>query len=467
VRIRSSVPFLLVAFLIAAGACKKEHPPAPKPALGSSSEAGPLLHAGRTHVIFLIIDTLRADKMGAYGFTSPTSPDLDRFAAAGVRFENVIAQCSWTRPSIGSMLTGRYPRSLGLYEEEGQRLGGSHQTLAEVFEVHGYTTIGVTANPNINAVFGFDQGFDAYVDSRRIWPWMKDDDADARKKATYPGQLMPATEVFEHVWRLLQKHPEGPYFIQLNIMEMHGWGPRIRDELQDAFEGEKDAQYLAKLRQASIDVGAFVSRWLSTEALEDTLLVITSDHGEGLSDHPGIENAHGHGLTLYETQLRVPLILYHSKGVLGRGVVIERPVRLMDLHPTLVDLFGFEVDRDIDGVSLRPVITDPGSDIPLPELFVAETYFQDAEKQSVYAADWNFYKHMDGWKGMDSTELQRPGSPELGSRTNQIMRHPEQATRFEAFLEAWERQHEKVDPIVDGNLPDELIEQLRAIGYLD
>lgn len=471
-RTAARAPALVVASLIIAitGCTKK---PAGEPASDRSEsvDSGPRVSSGKTHVILLIIDTLRADKMGAYGFDKPASPELDRFAKEGVRFDRAIAQCSWTRPSIGSMLTGVYPRTLGLYEEENQRLGHNFQTLAELFKKNGYTTIGVTANPNINAVFGFDQGFDDYIDSQRIWPWMNGDPSSEgggkQQKTTYPGQLMPATGVFKRAFELVEKHPTGPYFVQINIMEMHGWGPRVRDELKGSFQGEKDGAYLSKLRQASIDVGAFVDHWLSQPGFEDTLLVITSDHGEGLSDHPSVDNAHGHGLVLYETQLHVPLILYHSKGALGSGVVIQQPVRLMDLFPTLAGLLGFEVKRRIDGVSLKPAITAPGTDIDLPDFFVAETYFQDAKKQSVYSASWNFYNHMDHWKGMDPTELQQPGKPELGTQSNQIAQHPGDAATLSTFLRGWERRHPKADPLDNGSLPDDLIEQLRAIGYLE
>jgi arylsulfatase A-like enzyme len=197
------------------------------------------------------------------------------------------------------------------------------------------------------------------------------------------------------------------------------------------------------------------------------LLVITSDHGEGLSDHPGVDNAHGHGLVLYESQLRVPLILYHSKGALGSGVVIDQPVRIMDVFPTVADLLGFEVKRRVDGVSLEEAIANPGTEVDLPPFFVAETYFQEAKKQSVYSAGWNFYNNMDGWKGMDPTELQHARAPELGARSNRIAQHRDEAEKLGAFLRAWEHQHPKADPLDNGSLPDELIEQLRAIGYLD
>ncbi len=138
--------------LLTTSGCKKKttsDPAAERASVGV--DHGPRLQKGKTHVIFLIIDTVRADKMGAYGFDKPASPELDRFVTEGVGFSRAIAQCSWTRPSIESMLTGVYPRTLGLYEEENQRLGDNFQTLAELFKKNGYTTLGVTANPNINA----------------------------------------------------------------------------------------------------------------------------------------------------------------------------------------------------------------------------------------------------------------------------------------------------------------------------
>ena len=128
------------------------------------------------NVALVIIDTLRADRLGCYGGRSDVSPELDEIAANGVLFESVFAPCSWTRPAIGGLLTGRHPRSLGLFVEKGDALPPGPPTLAEVLYAEGWATFGITANPNINTCFGFARGFDEYIDSNIVFHFM---DADA------------------------------------------------------------------------------------------------------------------------------------------------------------------------------------------------------------------------------------------------------------------------------------------------
>ena len=115
-----------------------------------------------SNVLFIIMDTLRADRLGSYGYKIDLSPNLDKLASEGVRFETHIANCSWTRPSMGAIFTGHYPRTLGLYEEKFDKLSEEFITIAERFKAKGYGTYGVTSNPNTNALFGFAQGFDEY-----------------------------------------------------------------------------------------------------------------------------------------------------------------------------------------------------------------------------------------------------------------------------------------------------------------
>ncbi len=113
----------------------------------------PFAPSNRPNIVLIIIDTLRADKLGCYGFPENTSPEIDRIANKGILFENVISQSSWTRPSIGSMLTSLYPRTVGIYKEEFDILHDRYETLAEILNDNGYYTMGITANPNINSVF--------------------------------------------------------------------------------------------------------------------------------------------------------------------------------------------------------------------------------------------------------------------------------------------------------------------------
>ena len=121
----------LVALGFAAASCRQETTESSK----------------KPHVVMVIIDTLRADRLGCYGYRLPTSPEIDRYASKGVRFANVISQTSWTRPSVASMLTSLHPRSIGIYREEKEILNDRFVTLAEALEQNGYRTLGATANP--------------------------------------------------------------------------------------------------------------------------------------------------------------------------------------------------------------------------------------------------------------------------------------------------------------------------------
>lgn len=156
------------------------------------------------NLVVIIIDTLRADRLGAYGGPPGTSPELDAYARRGVRFDFVLAQATWTRPSIGSMTTSVYPRTLGIYNERGEILDDRFVTLAERLAEHGYTTLGATANPNINSHFNFHQGFDRYLDSGVVMEWMQPDKSQ-RRRGEEAQWLSPARDVFQSVLTELEK----------------------------------------------------------------------------------------------------------------------------------------------------------------------------------------------------------------------------------------------------------------------
>jgi len=416
----------------------------------------------RPNVIIIIIDTLRADKMGCYGFPRDTSPELDHMAEKGVQFLHVIAQCSWTRPSIGSMITGIYPRTLGIYKEEGERLDNRFYTMAEMFKSNGYTTIGVTANPNINTAFGFYQGFDHYVDSNRIFPFMQ---PLPGKQMTTKGTMMSSQEVFETAFKLVKSSSKPPYYVQLNIMELHELGAPVRKEFEGFFRGEKNWRYLQALRQISYDISTFVKQITALPELGNTLFLITSDHGQGLDDHPGIWGAETHGFVLYESQLWVPIIMYHTRSTLGK--LIRKVVRNMDLFPTVADILGMEIPDQIDGISLKPLIDSQDASVDLPDYFIAETYFKKVKKISVYSTKWKYFENRDNfWTNLNPRELQKMGVKERGKLTDQIEKQPEIAKKLGGYLEAWEKRHPMAKPTVF-EMSEEEIENLRLLGYIE
>jgi arylsulfatase A-like enzyme len=425
------------------------------------------------NLVLVIVDTLRADRLGAYGFPKDTSPELDAYARRGARFDFALAQGTWTRPSIGSMLTSRYPRTLGIYNERGEILSDRFDTLAELLGRHGYTTLGVTANPNINSHFNFDQGFDRYLDSGVVMEWMQA--ADARGKRGEGGQwLSPARDVFRSVLDELGTLGPPPYYVQINLMDVHEFhDPRVPvdAEVAELFADEPDARerrYLRAIRVVSRETDRFIRRLEQDPAWAHTLFVITSDHGETIDDHPGLSDPKWHGHLVYESQARVPLILYGAGGRLPRGRVIERPVRLLDLVPTFLDYARVPPPEGLEGVSLLPLLRDPGARIGIPETIVVETRFRKARKLAAYAAKWKYVENRDAHDGTNPRALQAVGAPEDGARTDAAASHPEELERLAKFLGRWEASHPEAEPtLAERAPPDEMVDQLRALGYAE
>lgn len=423
--------------------------------------------APRPNVVLLIVDTLRADKLHCYGFSENTSPELDGLAEKGVWFANVFAQCSWTRPSVGSMLTSRYPRSLGLYKEQDEILADRFVTLAEVLREHGYRTVGITANPIINGVFNMHQGFDTYIDSNVVMPWMEagGPEQTTRRKSKLPS----APAMFETVLSTLSAGT-GPFFVQANLMEVHeswrGSKSLTRPEYEKRFKGHKNGDYLEAIRQVSADIGGFLERLAALPGGENTLVVITSDHGQGLADHPHVPFSTAHGRLLYESHLRVPLILHHLGGALPPRE-IERPVRLLDLMPTLLDYLGMPAPADVEGTSLLPLMQAEGATVDLPEGFIAETQYRKNNKLAVYAGEWKYIENRDGSRSLNPRELQRIGATEDGKRTDEIERHPEVAGRLRRYLAEWEARTPAEKPVAPSAvLSADAQAQIDSLGYL-
>jgi arylsulfatase A-like enzyme len=452
---------------------------------GAPVESDLQAESGPPNVVLLIIDTLRSDLLGCYGCSEDLSPEIDELAREGVVFEDVLAQCSWTRPSIGSMVTGLYPRTIGIYKETYDVLAEEHLTLAEILRDNGYNTLGITANPNINTVFGFGQGFDEYSESMVLFSWMQPEDGKIVQKAGKFADLPKSKEVFDWVLRKAQSAEEGPTYVQINIMEVHT-PELVRREFMDL--GTQYAEkyvlldrelgkgrhivwktYLA-VRQVSYDVGVFVRRLTSLPGWGNTLFVITSDHGQGLADHPNVHDSLHHGNLLYGSQLEVPLILYNPSPASGlpAGRRIDSRARLLDVMPTVLDYTGVPAPSGLDGASVLSVTTGNGPGPALPPVFVAETNWRNVNKIAAYGDTWKYIENRDGWRGVNPYELQRIGGPENGSLTDQIGAYPEVVEGLRRALEAWEARFAMTEAIQPAGEPSEReVEQLKSLGYIE
>ena len=423
-------------------------------------------------VILIIIDTLRADYVGAYGNPDAVSPALDALAAQGVQFDDVLAQCSWTRPSIGSFLTSLYPRTLGLYLEKGEILADRFTTLAEVLQQNGFKTLGLTANPNINSAFNFHQGFDLHVDSNVLFDWMKpEEDTVSRNQQSLPK----ANALFKKAldW-IAQSPPEEAAYIQFNLMEVHEWVVRrrisdmLRKEYATGFKPGPYVKYPRLVRQVTDDIGAFVSQVQEQPGWEDTLFVFLSDHGEGLGDHPDVKLSEYHGRLLYESQLRVPMIFYR-KGWRPERSRIQQTVRLLDFMPTLLDLLAISGPEEMQGLSLMPLLRGESETVDMPPLMVMETNFKYVGKTAIYGGEWKFIHSKAPHVGIAPNELQARGyGAENGIKTNRYADHPELSKEWQAWLSDWETRFPPAPPTPPQSaIPQETQDQLESIGYIE
>jgi len=418
------------------------------------------------NLVLIILDTLRADVLGCYGSALETSREVDELARKGVVFERVIAQCSWTRPSIGSFLTSRYPRELGLYDEKDEILADSFETLAETLKKAGYSTIGITANPNINGAFGFGQGFDRHLDSTTVFPWMAIGGDSYRDK-----KLMSAKEAFQAALKYIDELSP-PYYLELDVMEMHEHfqddsHSLIRSEFRDLYPEQSDKAYFQSLRQLSVDVGDLVATLEMREEFANTLFVLVSDHGEGLGDHPDVLDSRLHGRLLYESNVSVPLILYAPSRPADWRSRVSNAVRLLDLKPTLLDLLSVPRNEEDRGVSLVPLMRGQKAPAELPELFVTETEFRDYQKIGAYGTEWKYFENHDQHKGLPRRELQKIGVKENGTLTDQRESQREESRRMRRFLREFEDRFQRRPPTLrSSSLTEGEIEQLEAIGYL-
>ena len=412
-------------------------------------------------VALVIIDTLRADQLGCYGGNAEVSPELDALAGRGVLFESVLAPSSWTRPSIAGLLTGRHPRSLGIFVEEGDALPEEPPTLASSLQRAGWRTFGITANPNINRCFGFARGFDHYIDSDVVFNFMRPG-ADETTYAYGHTDLPRSRPVLDRALEFARDAAGRATFLQVDLMEVHEHGRQLRPAFRDRFAGHPDQGYLASIAQLSHDIDRFVSELRGVEGWEDAIVIITSDHGEALTgDHPDVL-VKKHGDLLYESQLLVPLILEQPGSLVPRRV--RERVRLIDVMPTVLELCGIPPAPDVHGLSLAG-LAGGGAAPALPELFVAETAWRGRDKLAVYAEDWRYIENRDEHPGTAPRELQLPGGGENGGSTNQADSNPEASATLSEHLGLWERLFPRASSTKGGALSETVSSQLRAIGY--
>jgi choline-sulfatase len=318
------------------------------------------------NLVIITIDTLRADRVGAYGYAAGRTGAMDRLAREGVMFTHAYATAPITLTSHASLMTGRYPAGHGA-RHNGMRLDLKTPTLADALSQAGFATGGFIAAYPLDRRFGLIKGFQAYGD--RMPP-----SREGRAVNERPGR-----EVVDEALAWLARHRGGRFFLWVHLFEPHAPYGNPSDPRGLPAQARYDDEVAEADRQAGRVIDALGPERLST------LVVVAADHGEAFGEHGEV----GHSIFVYDTTLRVPLIL--SGAGVPTGRTIADPVALIDIAPTAMRLLGVP-PFDTDGIDLGPALT--GSPLPARELY-AESFaplldFGWSPLQTLRSRQWKY-----------------------------------------------------------------------------
>lgn len=459
------------------------------------------------HIILICTDTLRADHLGAYGYSKDTSPWLDEWATAAILFETAYSPTSTTNPSHSSLFTSLYPTTHGIWGNKNYELPPEAVTLAEILQDAGYQTAAFTSVWHLAfELNGLGQGFEfhwgsntwtdnrAAVSGSSLFKRLRSlyqrffAKLDRGKKA---GQI-PAEETNRRVLTWLDRERDGrPLFLFVHYFDTHiPYSPPERylsdfyrgdprdpdhrsmesidlhpDQLpvfETWLEGITDIQYVEALYDASIRYLDDQLRSLAEELMErglweDSLVIFTADHGESLTEH-GIYFDH---LGLYEPSVRIPLLI-RAPGWTSRR--IASPVNLVDLLPTILDLVGLPTSPAFEGISL---LGHMGGNVQRPKnqpIFMEHAH---VAALGIRLGHWKYIYPLDAYYQMSKQEELFQLSQDPGEENNLAQVETAVVCAMRQRAQTWLKRERPVSmKPLNRPAPQELLEQLKSLGYI-
>jgi arylsulfatase A-like enzyme len=340
----------------------------------------------RPNIVLITIDTARADHLGIYGYARQTSPNIDHLAATGVVFENAFTQSSLSAPSHATILTGVSPPTHGVLRNT-DKIPDHVTRLADVLQGAGYETAAFVGHPLVGGDFGFFRGFDT-SEVHHLPAHAPDHGDQNHRYKLQPEDVAKPGDLFDAALEWLDRAPEDPYFLWLHAQNPHQSydppppydrmfmePPSDRHLLRCAHTlykfrkhqlhlNKKERAYFTALYDGELafvdtQIGRVVERLRDIGDEADTIVVITSDHGEALPGE-GQGRMNGHSLIHTDAVLRVPLVISGGPVSSSAGTRIVEMVDLVDVAPTLLDLSGVRAPASWEGRSLNPLLRGEG-----------------------------------------------------------------------------------------------------------
>lgn len=441
------------------------------------------IKTGRPNVFLFVVDTLRADYLQAYGSSLPFSPNLLEFTKDAIVYENCMAPSPWTKPSMATLHTSLSPAQHQVLDFA-DKLSEDHLTVAEVLSKAGYRTRAVVNNGLLNPSFGYGQGFDEY---RMVDP-------------TTTGSGMVHFSMNQ-----MDKLGEGPFFLYLHLLDPHtpysppddlrqfafrhfgldvspkDWGAtglddkQVRDFLEEVGYGRKrpepegeviKALYCGDIAEADRAFGYLVKRLKDKGLYDDSLIIVTADHGEEMLDHGSV----GHLSSLYQELVRVPLLVKMPKGK-GAGARVSAVCELSNVAPTILAQAigivalpgsGQTLEARASDPSLKPVFfgTDVGEDAR--EMGQGERNYR-VFSQGVRLGDWVLTRYISSTRRLGPLSLFNL-QQDTGEKNDVYWNHPALALHLESLLN--QNRSVRVDTDLPAEEEAELRKVLQSLQYL-
>jgi arylsulfatase A-like enzyme len=428
---------------------------------GSVEEIEKLRERGDLSVLFILVDTLRADRLGIYGYSRPTTPNLDALGRSGIVFTQVLSQSSWTKTSMASLWTATFPANNGIVRYS-DGLPAEAVLPAERFREAGYRTAGIWRNGWVAPNFGFDQGFEFYVNPRPGRERARLQRGNPSAAIVQGNDEDVATSAFEFI----DNYGRDRFFLYLHLMDLHQY---VYDDKAEQFGTGYSDVYDQSINWTDRMIAAVLAKLDEVGGLQKTIVVIAADHGEAFLEH-GFE---GHARNLYGEVTHVPLVI-GLPFLLPEGIRVDTPASNVDIWPTILDLVGLPPLPGADGHSL------------LPEILASARGERDGgEPRPIFA-------HLDRRWGKSKDQSDPLVSLTQGSlRLLFPMNEPEMAELYDLAADPGERENlatvraadrERLAAVVTGHMQgasipwgkepaevelDELrLNQLRALGYM-
>lgn len=452
------------------------------------------------NILLITIDTLRADHLGCYGYQLDTSPTIDRLAKKGILFTDCAPQWPQTLPSMAALNTGLYPKTMGI-KYGGHKLPSSFLLMSEIFSQAGYRTGAVVANFNIGKTFGFNQGFDHFVES---WQEMWKEKKRNILFYNYPGKVKHftnATIMVDQALKWLEESKnEKPFYLWLHYMDPHG--PYLPPKSHAGYFNNKytaepvpleelppyqlqtddetglpitdlafyQAQYDREIRFIDDELGRLFSDIKQYNSDRNTIIILTSDHGESLSEHNYYLE---HGKLPYQACAHIPLIIADNTK-LSAGLTFKKPVGLIDVSATILELAGIAIPQHFEGQSLAPLMRKKkNAAVPKYTFMESGRTIKDTQLTVRYGK-WKLIhvRSLKNRKVMAGTEYELYDIKNDPSEIhNLVTQHPKIVKRLGKVLHDWytsgPRPSEQNIEVDINSLDPKAVEMLKSLGYVE